>query len=293
MLRIPRRKIMADYTQSRSFQTSTYPVHATQTSGLLRRIEPFLTPELFKSRFLLGIPLSFPNGEHFTSEDLKDRIMMAMNETEAQLGTTITREEFKDKLPFDFQLYKSFMHFKPRHSPIISLESVAIVASNDENIFTVPSMWVDMANASIGQINVIPLLAAFGATNASGTPITATSQGAGVAFLAIWGASGATTQVPAYWEIVYSAGLSNKEGQVPVIVNQLIGTNAAINILSQIAVLFYATSQSQSQDGISQSSSSLGPRRFALRIEELIRNRDELIKKIKGIFARSYVIGEY
>jgi len=284
---------MAIYTNSRTFQTAMYPVHATQTSGLLRRIEPFLTPELFKSRFLLGIPLTFPNGEKLTDAILKDRIMMAMNETEAQLGTTVTREEFKDKLPFDWSLYKSFIHLKPRHSPIISLEDLSIVASNDEVIFQVPSMWVDMANASIGQLNVIPLLAAFGASNASGTPITATNQGAGVAFLAIWGASGATTQVPSYWQVTYSSGLSNIEGQVPIIVNQLIGTNAAISILSEIAVLFFATSQSQSQDGISQSSSTLGPRRFQLRIEELVRNRDELISKIKMIFAKSYVIGEY
>jgi len=283
---------LADYTQSRSFKTATYPVHAIQTSGLLRRVEPFLTPELFHSRYLKGIPIIFPE-QRFTPDELKDRIMMAMNETEAQIGTTVTREEFVDKLPFDWSLYKSFIHIKPRHSPILSLESLAIVASNDEIIFQVPSVWCDMANASIGQINVIPLLAAFGATNASGTPITALNQGAGIAFLAIWGASGATTQVPSYWQVTYSSGLSNTEGQVPVIVNQLIGTNAAINIISQIAQMFLYTSQAQSQDGLSQSSSLLGPRSFQLRLEELIKNRDELIAKIKGIFAKKYVIGEY
>jgi len=284
---------LADYTQSRTFKTAQYPIHAIETSGILRRTEPFLTPELFESRYLLGIPNFIYNKHIFTPEVLKDRIMMAMNETEIQLGTTITREEFVDKLPFDWSLYKSFIHIKPRHSPIISLENLAIVASNDEIIFQVPSVWVDMANASIGQLNVIPLLAAFGATNASGTPITATNQGAGVAFLAIWGASGATTQVPSYWQVNYSSGLSNREGQVPVIVNQLIGTNAAINIISQLAQIWITTSQSQSQDGISQSSSTLGPRLFQLRIEELTKNRDELIAKIKGAFAKKYVIGEY
>ena len=70
--------------------------------------------------------------------------MMAMNETEGQLGTTITREEFVDKLSFDANLYRSFIHLKPRHSPIISIESLAIVASNDEVIFQVPSVWIDM-----------------------------------------------------------------------------------------------------------------------------------------------------
>ena len=284
---------MADFSASRTFQTAGYPVHCQQASGLLRRIEPFLTPELFVSRYLLGVPLKFTNGQSFTTDILKDRLMMAMNESEVQLGTTITREEFKEKLPFDWSLYKSFIHLKPRHSPIISMESLSIVASNDEVIFVVPAMWVDMANASIGQLNVIPLLAAFGATSVTGSPVTALNQGAGVAFLAIWGAAGNAGIVPAYWQLNYSSGLSNREGHVPTIVNQLIGTNAAINILSEIAQSFVTTSQTLSQDGISQSSSGLGPRTYALRIEELTKNRDELVKKIKAIFARSYVIGEY
>src|SRR5271168_2442003 len=144
---------MADFTQSRTFKVAQYPVHAIETSGLLRRTEPFLTPELLKSRYLLGIPLTLANGDKFTDEVLKDRIMMGMNESETQLGTTITREEFVDSLPFDWSLYKSFIHLKPRHSPIISLEDLSIVASNNEVIFTVPSVWVHPANFSIGQIN--------------------------------------------------------------------------------------------------------------------------------------------
>lgn len=285
---------MANYSQSRTFQVSQYPVHSTQASGLLRRVEPFLTPELLKTRFLLGVPLRLSNGDVITSEVLQDRIMLAMNETEVQLGTALTRTEFKDKLPWDWSLYKSFIHLKPRHSPIISLEDLSIVASNDEIIFTVPSLWIDPSNFSIGQINCIPLLAAFGASDAAGTPITVSGQGAGIAFLAIWGAAGNSTQSPpAYWQVTGSYGLSNKEGQLPVVVNQLVGTNATINLLSEIAQSYIATSQSLSQDGISQSGSSLGPRTYAQRIEDLTKNRDELISKIKGVFAKKYVIGEF
>jgi hypothetical protein len=285
---------VADYTQSRTFKTAQYPVHCIQSSGLLRRVEPFLTPELFFERYLRGIPFQFLLPEQRpTSEQIKDKIMMAMNETEAQIGTTITREEFVDKLAYDYNLYKAFIHLKPRHSPIISIESLAIVASNDEVIFQIPSQWIETSSLSMGYVHVVPLLAAFGATSVTGSPVTVTGQGAGIAALMIWGSAGNSQQVPGYWQLTYSVGLSNIEGSVPVIVNQLIGVNAAINIISQLATLFLYTSQSQSQDSISQSSSFLGPRLFQLRIEELMRNRDELVKKIKGIFARSYVIGEY
>ena len=176
---------MADFTQSRTFKTAQYPVHAIETSGLLRRTEPFLTPELFESRYLLGIPNFIYNKHVFTPEVLKDRIMMAMNETEGQLGTTITREEFVDKMDFDWSSYiKAFIHLKPRHTPIISIESLAIVASNDEIIFQVPSVWIECSSLSMGYVHVVPLLAAFGASSTTGSPITVTNQGAGIAFLA-------------------------------------------------------------------------------------------------------------
>ena len=191
---------MADFTQSRTFKTAQYPIHCIQSSGILRRTEPLLTPELFESRYLLGIPNFIFNKHIFTSEVIKDRIMMAMNETEAQIGTTITREEFVDKLSFDANLYKAFIHLKPRHSPIISIESLSIVASNDECIFQVPSCWIEMSSVSMGYVHVVPLLAAFGATSTTGSPITALSQGAGIAMLAIWGQNGSGQHVPGYWE---------------------------------------------------------------------------------------------
>lgn len=280
-----------DDTNSKNNGTAMYPVHANQVSGLLRRCEPFLTAAMLKSRYLKGIPLQFPNGDEFSDDDLTDKIMLAMNEAELLIGTTITREQFREKLPFDMALYNAFMHMKTEHGPIISLEELAIVASNNVNIYQVPSSWIETANFSKNLINVIPLLAAFGSTSVSGTPVGANGQNVGAAFLAIWTAYGNAGQVPAYWQVTYTAGVSNKEGQVPIAVNELIGVIAAMAILSLIAPSNIYNSQSLSQDGISQSSSGPGVNLYVRRLEELEKKKQELISKLKAIFSRRYFIG--
>lgn len=281
---------MSDFTNSKSYGTCTYPVHADGTSGLLRRCEPLLTPEKLTSRFLKGIPLSFPNGDTFTPDDLKDKINLAMNEAELLLGSTITRESFKEKHAFDWSLYKAFIHIKSEHGPINSIESLSIKASNGLDIFSIPPDWIETAQFSKNLINVIPLFAAFGSTTATGTPI-ASSAGAGAAFLSIWTSSGNAQHVPSYWEISYTSGMANKDGQIPVPVNELIGVIAAMDVLSLIAPTNLFNSQSLSQDGISQSSSGPGPLVYRTRMDELERKKEDLIRKLKAVFSRRYFIG--
>lgn len=274
---------MSNFTQTKKFGTAIYPVHAAETSGLMRRCEPVLTPEQLVSRFLKGINLRFRNGDSFTPDELKDRIYLAMNEAELLLGTVITRESFKFKAPFDYSLYRAYIHVMTEMRPIISLEHLAIVSSDGNTIFEIPPTWIEGANFSKGLVNVIPLLAAYGVNSVQGAV-----GNAGIAFLTV---IDGLNWVPAYWQVNYTAGLANKEGQIPTPVNELIGTVAAIAILSEIAPLNTWTSQSQSQDGISQSSSSLGPRLYQLRIEELEKKKEELVRKLKAIFSTRYFVG--
>lgn len=274
---------MSNFRQTKNFGTAIYPVHAENTSGLVRRTEPLLTPEQLVSRFLKGIPLKFRNGDKFTPDELKDRINLAMNEVELLLGTVITREQFKDKVPFDYALYKAYIHIMAPMRPIISLEHLAIVSADGNNIFEIPPTWIEASNFSKGLINTIPLLAAYGVNSVQGAV-----GNAGIAFLTV---IDGLNWVPAYWQINYTAGLSTKEGNVPTPVNELIGTVAAIAILSEIGPLNIWNSQSQTQDGISQSSSGPGPRLYELRIAELEKKKEDLVKKMKAIFSTRYFVG--
>lgn len=280
-------KVVMDFSSNskgqKSYQTAVYPVHAQQTSGLLKRVEPILTPELLKSRFLKGVPLKFRNGDQFTDEDLKDRIMLACNEAELLLKTTITREAFKQKVPFDYALYRSYIHITAEHGPIITIEQLAIVSSDGNNIFNIPPAWIESGNFAKRLINVIPLLAAYGMSQVSGAV-----GNAGIAFLSIMDG---IQWVPAYWEIQYTAGVSNTEGQVPAAVNELIGCIAAIAVLSEIGPTNIFNSQSQTQDGLSQSSSGPGPRLYEKRIDELTIKQDKISAKLRGIFSNKFFVG--
>jgi hypothetical protein len=282
---------MSSFTQSKNYGTATYPILASDTSGLMKRCEAVLTPEKLKSRYLKGIPLKFPNGDEYSPDDLKDQINLAMNDVELLLGVTITRESFKEKKEFDWQLYKSFLHLKTIHRPILSLESLRIVSSDNQNIFEIPIQWIDASLFYRGEIHIIPLLAAFGATSTVGSPITVTNQAAGIAFLATLQAGGSVSNVPSYWEIQFTSGLSNTEGQVPVPVNQLIGCVAAINVLSPLAATNIHNSVSLQQDGVSQSTSGPGVQIYAQRIKELTEQRDEIVRKMKHLFSTKYHIG--
>jgi hypothetical protein len=280
-----------DFSNQKTFQVAGYPVHAEQTSGLIRRVEPMLTPEQLTSRYLKGIPLVMPNGDSFSPDELKDRIYLATNEAELLLNRNINREAFKDKLAFDWNLYKSFIHLKTERGPIISIESLAICASNGDIIFSIPGPWIEPSSFSKNLINVVPLLAAFGGS--SGTILGNSNSSAGAAFLSVWGAAGNSSYIPGYWQVNYTAGLSTVEGKVPTVVNELIGALAAIALLSEIGPILYPlTSQSLSQDGLSQSSSGPGPAVFNQRITELKEKRDDLVRRLKAIFSSKYFVSE-
>ena len=277
---------MADFSDSKKYPTATYPIHAKETSGLMTRVEPMLTPAKLKSRFLKGIPLTFNDGTELGTAELKDRIMLAMNEFEVLTGLILTREEFMQKLPYDRSLYRHYMHLRVERSPIISVERVSIVSADNENIFDIPIEWVEAARFHAGQINVIPLLSTF----VSGGNFAA-SGSAGIALLSIL--ENSFFFVPSFWQVEYSTGLCNKAGQVPVVANQLVGAIAAIEILSEKAADDADTSVSINRDGIGQSRSNPGAAKYNARIEKLEEKKKELVQKLKGIFKRKYFVGNF
>jgi hypothetical protein len=243
------------------------------------------TQTQLKSRFLKGIPLFFPNGDTFSDDDLKDRIYLAANAVELDLKTTLTREQRQDKLSFKNEDYKAYIHLTAPQGPVISIEQLAIVSADQNNIFEIPPTWIETSNFEKRIINVIPLLAAYGVNSVQGAV-----GNAGIAFLTV---IDGLNWVPAYWQIQYTAGISNTEGLIPTPVNELIGCVAAIDILSEIAATFIFTSQSQSQDGISQASSGPGPRIYELRIADLRLKREKLENQLRTIFSNRFIMGNF
>jgi hypothetical protein len=268
-----------DYSQSKTYGTKAYPVNAEHTTDLLQRIEPMLTPEKLVSRYLKGIDLS-----QYSPEDLKDKIMLAMNNVEAMTGLILTKTQFKERVAYDRDLYRSFIFTKTNKGPVLSVERLAVVSSDGTRIFDVPAHWVEMGKAFMRQISVIPLLTVF---NASGLE-QGKANNAGLIFLQ---AINAYHWVPSFWEITYTAGVCHKDGQMPIVINELIGMEAAIEILGALQTLVTVGSQSIGQDGISQSSGlKNGGNIYQTRIEELEVKKQALMKKIKAINHQKYFL---
>lgn len=262
----------------------TYPVHVKEPSGLLKRVEPLITPKQLKSRFLKGIIELMPKSAQYTDVELKDQINLAINEIEAEIKVPVFAEQFKERHPFDQVLYKSFLYTKVTHGPIRSVEDLKVETSSGDKIYRIPAQWIDMGQAHNRQINVIPLLAAYSSVDAT----MATGVSVGAAYLIITQNFGF---IPSYWTIEYTAGLCGDKGAVPVIVNQLIGVQAAINVLSALAATNRYNTVSISQDGISQSHSGPGPNVFQVRINDLMMKKQELIGQIQRMFQQRFYVG--
>jgi hypothetical protein len=271
-----------DFDRDKQFASAGYPVHMVRSSGLLKRCEPVLTPQMLISRYLKGIPLAFPNGDSFSALDIQDQITLAQNEVEIACKITLSREQFWDKVPFDIALYKSFIYLKTEQGPILSVEEVAIVSSDGYKVFKIPSSWLEPSNFSKGIINVVPILGAYSVATGGGV-----GAYGGIPYLNVFSS---LTFVPGFWALSYTVGTSKIEGQFPVVVNDVVGMTAAINMLMIITNMFLMTSQSQSRDGISQSSSGPGPRMYLPYIEELTKKRDALQAKIKATFSQKFLV---
>jgi hypothetical protein len=258
----------------KKYDTTMYPVHATDPTGLLKRSEALLTPTQLKNRFLKGIMERLPAGVTFSNEELKDRINIAINEVEADLGCNVFAETIKEKHAFDYNLYKTFIHVRVLQKPVVELEDMAIVSADGGRVFPIPAVWIETANFYRGQINVVPLLAAYG-----NNVVQAASTNISAFFATLF-----QGWVPAYWQITYKSGISNTPGRLPVLVNKLIGIYASIEILSGLAANNQYNSQSLGQDGLSQSTSGPGTQLYVQRIQDLQQQKEQILKQLKRVF---------
>lgn len=262
--------------KSKKIGTMVTPVRASDVSGLLNRVEGILTPELFRNRFMLGLPKVLPNGDEITDDIIKDRIMLSMNEVELLVGVPVDPIQVTDRLPFDRALYKQFVHIRTSKRPIVEVFDMAIYSANGEKLFNLPLEWLDNGQFTGGQINIIPYLASY-----SGTTATGIVSNAGIAFLATLES---VPWVQSYWNVTYTTGMVDCSGQIPVIVNELIGVIGTLNLLSMFGPTNPYTGTSLGQDGISQSSSNAGINTYTVRIAELEKRKEELVRKIRGMY---------
>jgi hypothetical protein len=270
---------MADYTNSRFAVGAPYPENAIQAE--LPQMEPLITPEQLITRHLMGVSLACAKdpltgkAAIITEDILADIIDGAVAQAELDLKIDIFPVKRREKQPFDLNLYSSFGYFQLNHRPATSVDKLSVTPSNMLDVYVVPNEWVEAAYLHRGQINIVPLTVAF----VQGTYIPQQSSG-GAAYLQILGNK---PWIPAWWQVEYTSGFPG--GMVPRVLNEYIGSRAAVEVLSMLALSFArANSQSLGIDGLSQSVSTPGPQIFKGRIDELEEKITKITKKVKALF---------
>lgn len=258
------------------------PMDASQVQW--KYLEPLLTPEQLRNRYLFGIPLVSNvkdpiTGRHqvMTDDLLQDIIERAVEMVEADTSLDIAPKIIEEKAEFDQAEYLQFGFFKLKHRPAAAIHKLSVSPSTDQDVFIVPQEWIETGLLTRGQVNIIPMTAALG----SGAFIPATSAG-GAVFLQLLGNK---PWLPSFWLIEYTAGFPDM--LIPKLVQEIIGTKAAMETLSLLAATYArSTSHSLSLDSGSQSVSGPGPQLFVQRLTELGQKYDGLRRKLKAKYGQ-------
>lgn len=269
---------------------STWPPGSREATWA--RLEPLLTFDQLKLFHLFGIPLVSTEadpvtGQHqvITDEQLPLFIKRAVDLAEGETGITIMPTVIDERKSFDRPAFMSFGYLQLNRRPVWAMRQLTIRTSDNQDVYTVPGEWISPDQLWRGRMNIIPLTLAFAGTAISPGPATGA---AGAAFLSAL--DGGTWVIPGYWSVQYVAGFA--DGNVPVLVNELCGTIAAMEILSMLgATGSRVTSLSTGIDGLSQSVGLTGPNRYVQRLTELQTKREKIVSSLKTKFGLRYALG--
>ena len=277
---------MADYSESKPTLGSVYPVHASGSAW--ERLEPLITPQQLKRQHLFGIPLVSGmkdpitgRNDRLTDDDLKDYIDTAVGLAETETSMSFMPTQIKEKHAWDRNAYESFGYMRVDQRPVASIEALTVTLATNEDIYLVPPEWIEAANFHKGQVNIVPLTIAL--TN--GNPTAIPTSAGGAMLMSIF--QGRSQWVPAFWQIKYTIGFP--DGKMPKVINDLIGTIAAMEVLSQLASTYGKSSGSSlSIGGGSQSVSTPGPEIFTKRMNDLTLKREMLVNKMKNMYGLKF-----
>jgi hypothetical protein len=278
---------------------AVYPERAIDGTGIYAELEPLLDGKTFARRFLFGIPLISPlTKEKLGPDDMEDLVKRALGKFQTDSKALVQTKVLRHRLPFDPNLYNQHIFCELPFKPVRRILRLAICSSSytaqfdDQgnplgdakfptggNIYTIPNEWIEMGNAVRGYINVNPLSPAFTALG--------TAQATGAAGATILQFIGQQGWVPAYWTCEAETGLMCEDGSVPVIVNEAIGSMAAIYAIEMLLPLFRYASQSMAIDGLSQSLSHQMINILQMKLEYLTTRYKEIIKQLKTMFGNN------
>jgi hypothetical protein len=292
-----------DFRHAKKPTGAVFPERAIAGTGLYAELEPLIDGQLMAERFLFGIPLHSPlTKQKLGPKHMEDFIKRGLGRFQLEAKTNVQLKVMRHRLPFDPNLYNQHIFVECPFKPIRRVLRLAICSSSYVGIFDdridggepeskkqfpsggeiyqIPNDWIEMGNATRGYLNVNPLSPAFTALG------TAQATGAmGATILQFIGQQG---WVPAYWTLECETGLMTEDGQIPVIVNEAIGSAAAIYAIDNLLPLFRVASQSMSVDGLGQSVNDRMIELLQDKRETLEKRYAMIIKHLKVMFGNNF-----
>ena len=120
-----------DLKKAKKGTASVYPDGVYDAANGQDRVEAFLTPELFVSRFLWGIPLVSPiTKQKLTNEDIKDYINRGANQLELDAQIDVFPVIRRHRLAFDPNLYYQWINLEVPNKPIQKVVRAAICSAS-------------------------------------------------------------------------------------------------------------------------------------------------------------------
>jgi hypothetical protein len=293
----------SDFSNNKPNPAGLYPQGSTKlstdgNSSGFTRVQSWLTPERLKNEFLFGISLKSPTTNQVLTDDiLKSIIQKVAADIEVKCKIDIFPVQRIHREDFDRVKYlQGWNQLQVPFGNIQSIQEVSIravnsttvqqdVLINDQSLpdqqegsilYSVPLSWIDMSRASKGLLHFVPLQTTF-----SSYGVVGPSAGAAAPLFAIFSQ---LQWIPSFWCIKYTCGFD--ENSIPAPLNDLIGSMAAMEVLSMLGPTIRWNSQSISIDGTSQSTSGPGNQLYALRYQQLQQKADDLIDLIRTRFGK-------
>lgn len=252
----------------------SFPPNATSQTSFTTA-GPILTVSDLKTRYLFGISLTDDKGNAMPDAVFQHAITTAISYLEHKLDIIILEREFTENYDYRATDYMNFNFLQLKKRPLSKLIEIKARFPNNQDLVKYPEEWY-VVEKEAAQIQLSPVEGTF-----SGLIVT---QGGSYVPL-IYGAQSAW---PHLFQVKYLAGFCND--QIPVIINEMIGMQAAIRIFEILGDLILGqgvTSESVGLDGASVSK-QLGAspqfNAFSARIKSYKDQMKDYIESVKKYY---------
>jgi hypothetical protein len=244
---------------------TSFPFNATGESAFGKN-ESLLTVKDLKIRYLFGVDLTDEQGNEIPQETLQHFIDSAVSYMEHKLDIIITPRTFEENYDYRQVDYTAFNFLQLKKRPAIEVTEIKAQFPNNRDLVNYPEEWFVLEKES-AQIQLSPVEGTFNG-------LIVTQGGSYVPLL-----FGTRDYWPHLFKVTYRAGFC--DDQIPVIINEMIGLQAAISIFEILGDLVLGpgvAGESVNIDGASVSknlTASAMYSAYSARIESYRKKLDE------------------